>query len=103
MTDQSRPGGGEPGYRGSLPPRTDRLAGPWVLAVIAIFALIFVLSFFNYPSKLFAQPTVQPSPSLPAQSTAPSEAVPSGSSSPSGVPSVSPSVSPSASASAAAS
>lgn len=100
MTTQPR-SGGEPGYRGSLPPRTDRLAGPWVLAVLAIFALIFVLSFFNYPSKLFAQPTAQPtvvpSLSLPSQSTSPSEAVPSGSPSSSVAPSVSPSASASAS------
>ena len=35
----------EPGYRGALPTRDDRLARPWIITVIAIFVGIFVLSF----------------------------------------------------------
>jgi hypothetical protein len=75
MTDPRRPEGG---YRGALPPRGDALARPWVVAVIAIFLLIFVLTFAGLPSKLFVEPTpfpVFPSASasgLPSVSGAPS-------------------------------
>ncbi len=51
------------GYRGSLPPRKDRLAAPWVILVSVIFVLILVLSAFGLPSKLFtpARPRSRPS------------------------------------------
>ena len=49
MTDQGRP----TGYRGALPPRNDALARPWVIAVIAIFVLMFVLAFAGIPSSIF--------------------------------------------------
>lgn len=58
----------EPGYRGSLPPREDRLARPWILAVIGIFVLIFVLSFLAIPSRFIPEPTPVPVPSVPAPS-----------------------------------
>jgi hypothetical protein len=68
MTDQ-RPSG----YRGALPTRNDTLARPWVLAVIAIFVLMFVLSFLGFPGTLFAEPSSSPNPSLvPSGSAAPS-------------------------------
>ena len=82
----------EPGYRGSLPPREDRLARPWLFAVIGIFILIFVLSFLAIPSRFIPEPTPVPVPSVPAPSA-------SASASPSAAPSAS--VSPSASGSAA--
>ena len=72
MTDKPR----DPGYRGSLPPRVDRLARPWVLTVIGMFVLIFVLALAGIPSRLIPQPSAVPLPSVPA----PSESVaPSGS------------------------
>ncbi len=58
----------EPGYRGSLPPREDRLARPWILAVFAIFVLVFVLSFLGVPSRFIPEPTPVPLPSVPAPS-----------------------------------
>ena len=48
MTDQGRPSG----YRGALPTRNDAMARPWVIAVIAAFALMFVLAFVGFPSSL---------------------------------------------------
>jgi hypothetical protein len=57
------------GYRGSLPPRKDRLAAPWVVVAAVVFVLIFIVAFAGVPSKLFPQPT--PGPFGPA-STAPS-------------------------------
>jgi hypothetical protein len=54
----------EPGYRGSLPPRGDQLARPWVLIVVALFLLIFVLSFVGLPSRLFPTPSPEPIPSF---------------------------------------
>jgi hypothetical protein len=75
----------EPGYRGSLPPRDDRIARPWILVVIGIFVLIIVLSVAAIPSRFIPAPTPIPIPSV-----AP-------------LPSESPSVEPSASASASAS
>lgn len=53
-----------PGYRGSLPPRNDALARPWVLLVVAIFILLFVLAFLGVPSKLFPKNAPEPIPSV---------------------------------------
>lgn len=58
----------DPGYRGSLPPREDRLARPWLLAVIGIFVLIFVLAFLGVPSRFTPEPTPVPIPTLPPTS-----------------------------------
>ncbi len=58
----------QPGYRGALPPREDRLARPWILAVFAIFVLVFVLSFLGVPSRFIPEPTPVPLPSVPAPS-----------------------------------
>ena len=52
----------EPGYRGALPTRDDRLARPWILAVIAIFVAIIVLSFLGIPSRFMPDPTPLPIP-----------------------------------------
>ena len=52
------------GYRGSLPPRDDRLARPWILSVIGLFVLILVLSLAGLPSRLFPEPTPAPIPSF---------------------------------------
>jgi hypothetical protein len=62
MTDTPR----DPGYRGSLPPRVDHLARPWVLTVLATFILILVLAFVGIPSRLIPEPTAVPLPSIPA-------------------------------------
>ena len=56
----------DPGYRGALPTRNDRLARPWIIAVIAIFVAIFVLSFLEIPSRFMPEPTPLPIPSVPA-------------------------------------
>lgn len=81
----------QPGYRGSLPPREDRLARPWIIAVFAIFVLVFVLSFLGVPSRFVPEPTPVPLPSVPAPSASVSadasasvsaEASPQGSASP---------------------
>ena len=82
----------EPGYRGSLPPREDRLARPWILVVLGIFVLIIVLSVAGIPSRFIPEPTPVPLPSLAPIS--------SESATPSGSIDVSPSASASASASA---
>lgn len=83
----------EPGYRGSLPPREDRLARPWILVVLGIFVLIIVLSVAGVPSRFIPEPTPVPLPSL---APIPSEsASPSGSPSSSVEPSASNSVEPS--------
>ncbi len=58
----------DPGYRGSLPPRVDHLARPWVLSVLGIFVLILVLAFAGIPSRFVPQPTLVPLPSVPAPS-----------------------------------
>ena len=50
----------EPGYRGSLPPRQDRLAKPWILTVAGIFVLIIVLSIAGVPSSFIPDPTPLP-------------------------------------------
>jgi hypothetical protein len=65
MTDKPR----DPGYRGSLPPRVDHLARPWVLVVLGVFALIFLLAFAGIPTRLIPQPSVAPLPSVPAPSS----------------------------------
>jgi hypothetical protein len=54
----------EVGYRGSLPPRDDRIARPWVLAVAAIFVLILLLAWAGLPSRLIPEPTPAPVPSF---------------------------------------
>ena len=59
----------EPGYRGALPTREDRLARPWILTVLAVFALIFALAVLGIPSRFFPEPTPVPLPSLPASSS----------------------------------
>ncbi|TME34970.1 MAG: hypothetical protein E6I62_01530 [Chloroflexi bacterium] len=58
MTSQPPPRA--PGYRGTLPPRTDRLAVPWVITVVAVFLLVFVLAFAGVPSKFFPTSSVTP-------------------------------------------
>jgi hypothetical protein len=63
----------EPGYRGALPPREDRLARPWILIVLGIFVLIIVLSVGGIPSRFIPEPTPIPIPSLaPVPSESPS-------------------------------
>lgn len=74
MTDQRR----DAGYRGTLPPREDRLARAWIIAVGVIFVLIFVLALAGIPSRLFPEPTVEPLPSVPALPTASASASASG-------------------------
>ena len=64
MTDKPR----DPGYRGSLPPRVDHLARPWVLTVLAAFILILVLALAGIPTRLIPEPTAVPLPSVPAPS-----------------------------------
>lgn len=62
----------EPGYRGSLPTREDRLAKPWLIAVAGIFVLAIVLSIAGIPSRFIAEPTPIPLPSFVAESAEPS-------------------------------
>ncbi|MGH2384896.1 MAG: hypothetical protein ACRDGB_07600 [Candidatus Limnocylindria bacterium] len=62
------PSRSEPGYRGSLPSREDRLARPWILVVIGIFILVVVFSVAGVPSRFIPEPTVPPLPSLPPAS-----------------------------------
>jgi hypothetical protein len=63
----------EPGYRGSLPPRQDRLAKPWLMIVAGIFVLIILLSVAGVPSRFIPDPTPVPTPiATPAPSAAPS-------------------------------
>ena len=88
----------DPGYRGALPTRNDRLARPWLVAVIAIFVAIFVLSFLEIPSRFIPEPTPLPIPSIPVPSASES-ASPSVQPSDSGSPAASESGSPDASAS----
>lgn len=74
----SQPPARTPGYRGSLPPRNDHLAVPWVLTVVAVFVLVLVLAVAGVPSKFFATPSETPGSSLlPSGSAAPSQVVPS--------------------------
>ena len=72
----------EPGYRGALPPRHDRLARPWILVVLGIFALIIVLSVAGIPSRLIPEPTPIPIPSLAPVPSESASAEPSASASP---------------------
>ena len=72
---KATPRSGRPaGYRGALPERVDRLARPWVIAVIAIFVLMLVLALAGIPSRLTPDPTPVPLPSVnaPTGSAAPS-------------------------------
>ena len=63
----------EPGYRGSLPPREDRLAKPWLMIVAGIFVLIILLSVAGVPSRFFPEPTPVPTPvATPTPSAEPS-------------------------------
>ena len=55
------------GYRGSLPPRNDHIARPWVITVIAIFVLIFLLAIAGLPSRLLPTATPAPIPSFSPQ------------------------------------
>ncbi|MCA1570350.1 MAG: hypothetical protein LC798_08560 [Chloroflexi bacterium] len=67
-TSQSRgpePSRNEPGYRGSLPSREDRLARPWILVVLGIFVLVIALSIAGIPSRFIPDPTAPPLPTLP--------------------------------------
>ena len=66
MTSTNDPKRDQPGYRGALPTREDRLARPWIIIVIAIFLAIFVLSGVEIPSRFAPEPTPLPIPSLPA-------------------------------------
>jgi hypothetical protein len=91
MTEPRRTEGG---YRGALPARQDALARPWTLAVIAIFLLIFALTFAGLPSRLFVEPTPIPVFPSPSASGAPSV---SGSGAPSASPEASGSEAPSGS------
>ena len=72
----------ERGYRGSLPPKEDRLARPWILIVIGIFVLIILLSVAGVPSRFIPDPTPLPTPSPAASVSA--EPSGSGSAEPSG-------------------
>jgi hypothetical protein len=73
----------EPGYRGSLPPRQDRLAKPWLLIVAGIFVLIILLSVAGVPSRFIPDPTpvptpvATPTPSVEPSASASEEATPS--------------------------
>lgn len=81
-TDPNRPAG----YRGTLPAREDRLARPWLIAVAAIFVLIFVLAFLGVPSRFIPDPTPVPLPTspVPTQTIDPSPAETLASPSPTG-------------------
>jgi hypothetical protein len=67
----------EPGYRGSLPPRGDQLARPWVLIVVALFVLIFILAFAGLPSRLFPTPSPEPIPSFSLEPSPSFDLIPS--------------------------
>ena len=69
QTPRPDPVRNEPGYRGALPTREDRLARTWILAVIAIFVLVFVLAVLGVPSRFIPEPTPIPLPSTPASSS----------------------------------
>ncbi len=80
MTDQRRgEGSSSGGYRGALPPGRDTLAAPWVIAVFAIFVLIFALSLAGIPSRLVASPSPNPSASFSLSPSASAEPSASGS------------------------
>ena len=69
------------GYRGSLPPRKERLAAPWVVVAWVVFVLIFALAFAGVPTKLFPEATPSPIPPVSVAPSASSRASPSGSAS----------------------
>ena len=56
----------QPGYRGALPTRDDRLARPWIILVFAIFVAIIVLSLLQAPSRFAPEETPLPILSIPA-------------------------------------
>ena len=70
MTSTKDPKRDQPGYRGALPTRDDRLARPWVITVIAIFLAVLVLSALEIPSRFAPEPTPLPIPSIPATPSA---------------------------------
>ena len=73
MTTSTNEPNREPGYRGSLAPRQDGLAKPWILAVAGIFVLIIALSIAGVPSRFIPDPTPLPTPiATPIPSAAPS-------------------------------
>ena len=72
MTSTNDPKRDQPGYRGALPARDDRLARPWIIIVVAIFLAVFVLSALEIPSRFEPEPTPLPVPSSAPISTAPS-------------------------------
>lgn len=88
----------DPGYRGALPTRNDRLARPWIIAVFAIFLAAIVLSVLEVPSRFEPEPTPLPILSIPATpSSEPTESPepdPSGTGSPDVSASASPSPTP---------
>jgi len=96
QTPRPDPARNEPGYRGALPTREDRLARNWILTVIAIFVLIFVLAVLGIPSRFIPEPAPVPLPSTPATSSVEPSASGSASGSPSASASASESASPSA-------
>ena len=96
QTPRPDPARNEPGYRGALPTREDRLARNWILTVIGIFVLIFVLAALGIPSRFMPEPTPIPLPSTPASSSVEPSASGSASASPSASASASESASPSA-------
>jgi hypothetical protein len=71
----------EPGYRGALPTRDDRLARPWILIVFVIFVSIFILSALEIPTRFASEATPLPVPSFsePPSPSASPEASDSGS------------------------
>ena len=71
MTDQPR----STGYRGALPPRNERMAGPWVVVVIVAFVLMFVLAYLGFPSSLVPEPTPFPLPSFSPGASAPASSL----------------------------
>ena len=90
----------EPGYRGALPPRNDRMAAPWVVAVVAVFLLMIVLSFLGLPSAFVPAASATPLPSVAASESASASPAESGSAGASASPSAASSAGSSASSSA---
>ena len=86
----------QPGYRGALPTRGDRLARPWIIIVFAIFVAVILLSLLQVPSRFEPEPTPLPIPSIPVTpSPSPTESPsPSPSGSPEGSPTGSPTPAP---------
>jgi hypothetical protein len=99
MTNSTTDPKREPGYRGSLPPRDDGLARPWILAVLGIFVLVIILSVAGVPSRFIPDPTPLPTPSSTPVPSESASAEPSASADASAEASASVSVEPSASGS----